>query len=217
MSLAEKRGLPEHYFLSCARFVEKKNLSTLVQAYAGYRDRAEAGRWPLVLVGDGPLRERLEEQVRTLGLTEHVHFPGFQQYEDLPAYYGRADAFILPSRYEQWGLVVNEAMAAGLPVLVSENCGCAPDLVAEGENGWTFAPDDPENLAQLMHRISGADVDRTAMGRASRNRIRAWSPDTFAQNMTAAAETARQQDLPSLTPIDRLLLRALVHKVLLSG
>lgn len=215
--LRNELGLPDRYFMCCARFVEKKNLSMLVRAYARYRKRVGTAAWKLVLVGDGPLRESLEQEVRALGLGRDVSFPGFQTYEDLPAYYGLADAFVLPSRYEQWGLVVNEAMASGLLVLVSENCGCAPDLVAEGENGWTFAPEEPETLAQLMGHVSGEDIDRGAMGRASRDRIRAWSPDTFAENMTTAAETARQQDKPSLALIDRFLLRALVHKVLLSG
>lgn len=213
----ERLNLPERYFLTCCRFIEEKNLPMLLRAYAGYRDRIGSSPWPLVIVGDGPQRDVLVAEVQRLGLEAHVYFPGFKQYEELPAYYGHADAFILPSKYEQWGLVVNEAMAAGLPVLVSEACGCAPDLVVEGENGWTFSPDDPDALAQLMSRMSGADLDREAMGRASRNRIQEWSPETFAQNMSAAAEVARRQDVRSLSWPDRLLLRTLTYKVTLAG
>ncbi|MCS3937292.1 glycosyltransferase involved in cell wall biosynthesis [Salinibacter ruber] len=214
---SEEHGFPAHYFLSCARFVEKKNLPMLVRAYARYRDQISTTGWPLVIVGDGPQRDAIDAEVQRLDLREHVYFPGFKQYDELPAYYGRADAFILPSKYEQWGLVVNEAMAAGLPVLVSERCGCAPDLVAEGENGWTFAPDAPGELAQLMTRISEENIDCTALGQASRERIQAWSPETFAASMTEAVRIARQQNVSSLSPVDRVLLRALAYKATLTG
>jgi 1,2-diacylglycerol 3-alpha-glucosyltransferase len=94
----------------------------------------------LVVCGDGDLRPRLHALARELGLEQRVHWPGFVQYPDLPVYYALADAFILASTIEPWGLVVNEAMACGLPVLVSDRCGCAPDLVPEGQNGFTFKP-----------------------------------------------------------------------------
>src|ERR1035441_2045622 len=156
-------ALPERYFLASARFVEKKNLARLIQAYARYRTLCEDQRpqtagsqdssdtalssspvvpWSLVLLGDGPLRSALNSQLSTLNLHSHVLLPGFKQYPDLPVYYGLASAFIHASTTEQWGLVVNEAMASGLPVLVSNRCGCATDLVQEGSNGFTFEPVD---------------------------------------------------------------------------
>jgi glycosyltransferase involved in cell wall biosynthesis len=83
-----------------------------------------------------------------------VLFPGFRKGKELGTYYGLASCFILPSLQEQWGLVVNEAMAAGLPVLVSQTSGCAPDLVQEGVNGFTFDPTNPMQLAELMEKIA---------------------------------------------------------------
>src|SRR5206468_501416 len=100
--------------------------------YARYRMAAGPGAWSLVVLGDGVLRGDLEQLRTELNLGDHVLFPGFKQYDELPAYYGLATAFIHASMVEPWGLVVNEAMAAGLPVLVSARCGCAWDLVEEG-------------------------------------------------------------------------------------
>ena len=106
--------------------------------------------WSLVLLGDGPLKSDLCRLISDLRLDACVHLPGFKQYHELPVYYGLASAFVHASTTEQWGLVVNEAMASGLPVLVSNRCGCAQDLVKEGVNGFTFDPCNVEQLAQLM-------------------------------------------------------------------
>ena len=134
--------MPENYFLASARFIEKKNLSTLIEAYAEYRRRSSAfakatadkeiagkRRGTSCFLGDGPLRETLNSQLSTLNLHEHVHLPGFKPYDELPVYYALANAFVHASTTEQWGLVVNEAIASGLPVIVSDRCGCAPELV----------------------------------------------------------------------------------------
>ena len=201
-------NVPESYFLTCCRFVEKKNLPFLLRAYAQYHAQSAAPR-SLVLVGDGPKREALEHQARDLGIAAHVQMPGFKQYDELPSFYGLADAFIQPSIREQWGLVVNEAMAAGLPVLVSKACGCAPDLVAEGENGYTFDPTNAETLATLLGEMSGAACNPAAMGEESRRRIAEWTPAVFAEQMTAAARAAQSASPPSLRWSDSLLLRGL--------
>ncbi|MCS4122716.1 glycosyltransferase [Salinibacter ruber] len=210
--LRAEHELPAKFFLSCCRFVEKKNLFRLVEAYAAYADRADSRPWALFLVGDGPQREDLESQVETLGVASHVQFAGFRQYDELPLYYGLASAFVHASTQEQWGLVVNEAMAAGLPVLVSERCGCAPDLVAGGENGFTFDPYDTDELADLFCRVAQGGVDLETMGAESRRIIRDWSPQTFADRLGAAAQQAAQGSTPSLAWADTFLLRSLVQK-----
>jgi glycosyltransferase involved in cell wall biosynthesis len=117
---------------------------------------------------------------------------GFKQPKDIANYFSNAICLILPSIYETWGLVVNEAMAAGLPVLVSRACGCAPDLVQEGINGFTFDPYDVDGLARLMVRMSSGEVDLQAMGRASRKIIADWTPEVFAENLFKALEAARE-------------------------
>ena len=143
-------ALPARYFLASARLIEKKNLPRLIDAYARYRSLARNEPWDLVLLGDGPLRPALCSQLHALGLDASVHLPGFIQYEELPVYYGLAETFVHASTTEQWGLVVNEAMASGLPVLVSNRCGCASDLVKEGENGIIFDPYKTDVIAWVM-------------------------------------------------------------------
>jgi glycosyltransferase involved in cell wall biosynthesis len=129
------------------------------------------------------------------------------QYDTLPAYYGLASAFILPSVIEPWGLVVNEAMAAGLPVLVSERCGCAQDLVQRGRNGFTFDPCDIEDQASLMLRLSSMpETQRSAMGLASQEIISRWTPELFAQNLEKAAQAARTAPRRSVSVLDRVIL-----------
>ena len=169
--------------------------------------------WHLVLLGDGPLRAELCRLISDLGLQDSVLLPGFKQYPDLPAYYGLANAFILPSVSETWGLVVNEAMASGLPVLVSNRCGCAPDLVQEGVNGWTFDPCNTDQLADLMLRLSQAPKQRLEeMGAASRRIIQDWGVERFATGLKAAVDKALEVGPKRASVFDRLLLRLLMMR-----
>lgn len=211
-ALRLRHGLPARYLLASNRFIEKKNLLRLLDAYATYVERLGAAAWDLVLLGDGPMKVVLTDQVARLGLIERVQFPGFKQYDELPAFYGLAAAFIQASTTEQWGLVVNEAMASGLPVLVSKRCGCAPDLVKNGINGFTFDPYDTEDLIARMLQISGDKCDLTAMGQASREIIRGWSPETFATNMLKAADTAMTATRRRAGWLDRTLLWMLMRR-----
>ncbi len=184
--------LPEaarrRYFLASCRFIPKKNLARLLEAYALFRRDREGDPtdWPLVLLGDGELRSALEEQRDSLGLAAHIHLPGFRQYEELPVYYGSAGCFVHASTTEQWGLVVNEAMAAGLPVIVSDRSGCCPVLVRDGINGYSFAPDDIDALATAMRAIASRP-DHETMRQASRALIAEWGPDRFGEGMAGAA------------------------------
>ena len=186
-----KLNTPRRYWLCCARFVRRKNLETLIEAFAAYRVRAGTAAWDLVLIGDGPLALKLAAASRGLGIEENVRMPGFVQYPVLPAYYGLASAFVLPSVVEPWGLVVNEAMAAGLPVLVSSACGCAPDLVREGVNGFSFDPRDPGALADAMLRLA-VNSSVADMGRASRTIVASYTPESFAVAMERAVDLARR-------------------------
>lgn len=118
-----------------------------------------------------------------------VHFYGFSQIRDNPVFYALASAFVLPSSMEEWGLVVNEAMAAGLPVIVSKNAGCAENLVVEGRNGFTFDPQSAEELAQILERL--ADSSRaSSMGAQSFRIISDWGCDRFGSGAISAALSA---------------------------
>jgi 1,2-diacylglycerol 3-alpha-glucosyltransferase len=208
-------NLPERFFLASARFIPKKNLGNLLNAYAAYRaeSRATDSCWDLVVLGDGPDRPMLESLRDRLALEEAVHFPGFKQYNELPPYYALAAAFIHPSSVEPWGLVVNEAMAASLPVLVSNRCGCAQSLVCEGENGQTFDPHDPASMAKCMLAMSQASEGaRTAMGRRSTEIIADFGPETFADGLRRAAMVAMGPRPKSPGLADILLLKSLVMK-----
>jgi glycosyltransferase involved in cell wall biosynthesis len=142
-----------------------------------------------------------------------VVLPGFIQYDALPAYYGLAGAFVHASTTEQWGLVVNEAMASGLPVIVSKRCGCVPDLVQDGVNGFSFDPYDVEALASLMQRVAAmADEQRRTMGEAGRRIIADWGPERFADGLMQAVEVARRRPPSRASWLDRSLLWALVHR-----
>ena len=217
-SLRSRLGLPVKYFLASARFVEKKNLFRLIQAFGRYRVLAgksgvgnpELENWSLVLLGDGPLKSDLQKFISELGLQASVQLPGFKQYDELPAYFGLASAFVHASTTEQWGLVVNEAMAAGLPVLVSNRCGCALDLVKDGVNGFTFDPGDTETLANLMFRLADGQFPIAEYGIASQRLVSTWGPERFATGLRDAVAVALKNPRPRAGIIDRLLLRLML-------
>src|ERR1019366_9028278 len=108
---------------------------------------------------------------------------------------------------------LHDALPIWLPVLVSNRCGCAPDLVQEGRNGFTFDPYETEELARLMLRVSSMSEDeRAAMGQASREIISRWTPEAFATNLMKAAEVAMAAPRPKATVFDKALLWALIHR-----
>lgn len=204
-------------FMCACRLIEIKNLDRLVEAYAMYRGMAAANGldkvWDLVIVGSGPQQGVLEETIRRLGLDEHVHLPGVMTYEEMPAWYAGADAFVLPSLSEPWGLVVNEAMACGLPVLVSRCCGSAASLVQHGVNGYTFEPTDVRGLADMMQRIAALPSDAlTTMGEKSRQMVDAWGPERFAEEMRLAVKKALEVRACRPSLVNRMLLKLLILK-----
>jgi glycosyltransferase involved in cell wall biosynthesis len=164
-------------------------------------------------LGDGELRSSIMSRIARLDLVEDIRLPGFKQYGELPIYYGLASAFVHASTSEQWGLVVNEAMASGLPVLVSKRCGCAPDLVEDGLNGFTFDPCDVEELAGLMQHVAAmTDEQRHAMGHASRLIVADWGPERFADGLMQAVRVAMSRPPPTASSFDRALLWSLAHR-----
>ncbi len=189
-SLRAALGLPPRYFIFVGRFIERKGITTLLDAYRRYAALAPKNEWGLVLIGEGDEQQRHKEQMKNF---PDVKFIGSRFSEELCRYYGLASAFILPSAIETWGLVVNEAMASYLPVLVSKGCGAGRALVEEGQNGWTFDVGDAEKLSQLMLRMSNMPPDRLcAMSARSKEIIANWSLDTFADSLIAAASLPRR-------------------------
>jgi 1,2-diacylglycerol 3-alpha-glucosyltransferase len=211
--LRRKYRLPEKYFLASARFVPKKNLRRLIESYAFYRSQTGLNYWKLVLLGDGPLLTELVSLRHQLDLANDVLLPGFIQYRKLPPYYALADVFVHASSTEQWGLVVNEAMAAGLPVIVSNRCGCVPELVAEGKNGFTFDPESVKSLGKLMVEMSRLPERRLGeMGVESERIIAGFTPTHFAKGAQRAIEVAKATPSRGLSPFRLLLLKALTYR-----
>lgn len=207
--LRAEYNLPERFFLCCVRLVPKKNLQSLIDAYALYRASVGAKAWDLVIVGPGPLEQRLSDEITERGLQQAVYLLGARPYAALPTLYALAETLILASTTEQWGLVVNEAMATGLPVLVSKRCGCHVDLVDDGRNGFIFDPYDVGEMSDAMVRISSHGVDLEGMGRASQEIIAHWGPNRFAEGFEEAFNTALGSPAPRISIFDRVLLRML--------
>jgi 1,2-diacylglycerol 3-alpha-glucosyltransferase len=181
----DRYGLPEKVFLYVGRFSREKNLERLLDAMIEYRRRAGARAWGLLLVGSGPEGPSLERRVRSMA---GVAITGFKQIDELPQVYAAAHALILPSVSEPWGLVINEAMAAGLPVLVSDRAGAALDLVFPGINGYIFNPLSQRDMVDAMCRLSSDEVDREAMARASRRIIAGYTPETWSTALADCIE-----------------------------
>ncbi len=212
--MRRRLGLPKNFFLSLGRLVEEKNLGALVEAFALVDQQPGPEAHHLVFVGSGPVERDLWAlaQQRGLPVIYHatgregetrydahlpsVHFYGFRQVEQNPTFYALAKAFVLPSFAEPWGLVVNEAMACGLGVIVAATAGCAEDLVKPGENGFLFPPESPIDLAERLRLFVRTPEIAQKFGEASRRIIGRWGCDNFARNALNAAARALDQALP---------------------
>lgn len=177
------------YFLASARFIEKKNLIRLLDGYAEFRKHRtdDIADWPLVLLGDGELRGSIEAAIRRHGLQQHVHLPGFLQIDALPRYYGTAGAFVHASTTEQWGLVINEAMAAGMPVASSVRCGATQYLIEDGITGFSFDPFDVSDITRGLIALSELPAGSPLLA-AAQARVDELSPDNFGANLARTAE-----------------------------
>jgi glycosyltransferase involved in cell wall biosynthesis len=198
------------YFLASNRFIKRKNLVRLVEAYFSYIqqstiDNQQSTIWNLCLLGDGELKGALIELCQQLELSivesapwelqlptasgqlPTVYFPGFCQIEALPKFYACAACFIHPALEEPWGLVINEAMASGLPILSGDNVGAAEELVDDGVNGWKFDASDVESIADCLSKVAALDAaHRMAMGAASAKILQERCPtEAFGRGLAA--------------------------------
>ena len=208
LAFSQQHQLPQRYILSVNRFVAQKNLSGLLRAFAHYVAQGQAGALNLVIAGDGPLRNELIDLIDELGLQEVVFLIGKVAYADLPMLYASAEAFVITSNShaETWGLTVNEAMAAGLPVFVSSSCGCCEDLVEDGINGWVFNANNTEALALHFDAIGRGRYPLAAMGESSQRIIQQWGLERHAQNFwKAVSYAAARSRAPSM--LSRVALR----------
>jgi 1,2-diacylglycerol 3-alpha-glucosyltransferase len=191
LQLRATLDLPPRYFLYVGRLVKEKGLFDLLRAYARLDAdlRSEVG---LVLAGNGVDQVELMEEASRIG-PGAIRFVGFVHREDLPTLYALADSVLLPTHSDPWGLVVNEAMSCGRPVVVTSVAGCASDLVKDGWNGCVVSPGNIPQLSAAMARLAGDSELRRQMGIRSREMIQAFSPDCWADGIANAMSVVRRR------------------------
>ena len=182
--IRQRLAIPEQAFviLYCGKLVRWKRPADLLHAFASLVERCShtAGSAYLLFAGDGALRRALEAQAHALNLTDQVRFLGYANYAELPEVYAASDLLVLPSEHEAWGVVVNEAMACGVPAVVSDRVGARMDLVISGETGDFFPVADVPALSAILSRRFVNHDETRKMGEAARRRIASWS---YAENV----------------------------------
>jgi len=171
--------------LFASKLQSRKHCDHLIEAY---RRLAPVGGEPepyLVIVGDGEERAALERQAAAIGLST-IRFCGFRNQSELPRFFDLATVFVLPSRHEPWGLIVNEVMNAARPVIVSSDVGCGPDLVEDGANGCIYPVGDIDALTTALRRVLKSPETAHAMGQRAFERIQRWSFEQDVQGLRQA-------------------------------
>jgi glycosyltransferase involved in cell wall biosynthesis len=174
--------------LYCAKLQRWKRPEDLLEAFS----RANVPGSYLVFAGDGPLRAPLEKLAKNLGITERVRFLGFVNQTGLPGVYVASDLLVLPSDYEPFGVVVNEAMLCGCPAVVSDRVGAKHDLVREGETGRVFPCGDIEALANILRSLLGERSQLERFSEAAKERMKTWTPEINAEAFVHAIRFALQ-------------------------
>jgi len=169
----EENGWGQRYLLLyVGRLTPVKGVDVLIEAVRRISEtRPDIG---LLIVGQGPERQALEKRAKGL---PQIFFLGFRDWGDLPRFYAAADLFVLPSRREPWGLVVNEAMASGLPVIATQKVGAAQDLIIEGQSGYLVPVNDAEAMAVTIDRACQSVERLRAMGELAQQLIASWNYD----------------------------------------
>jgi glycosyltransferase involved in cell wall biosynthesis len=182
-------SLFKNYFLFVGRFIEKKGIEDLIASYSAYRTAVE-DPWDLVCVGAGPDMDATRKRAADM---EGIQIVGPRHDDTLCVHYALASVLVVPSRCDQWCLVINEGLASGLPVIASRGCGAAQTLVREGENGWIFDPGDTSELSAVMQRASTLPSEGLRrMGDRSRAIVAEWSLDRFAEGVLEALKISRR-------------------------
>lgn len=175
--------------LFASKLLPRKGATDLLEAYVGLSpDGRQEPRPYLLLVGDGDDGPALRARTQALGW-QSIRFLGFRNQTELPAFFDLCDVFVLPSRKEPWGLVVNEVMNAAKPVIVSDEVGCALDLVIDGENGYVVPAGDVTVLTQRLEAVTSSPALASRMGAASLARVSEWGIEGAVAGLVTALET----------------------------
>ena len=179
--------------LFASKLQERKHADHLLDAYSKFiSDRAPQDQSYLIIVGDGEQRTKLEAQAAELKL-DGVRFAGFRNQSELPRFFQLADVFVLPSRHEPWGLIVNEAMACGCAVIVSSDVGSHSDLVTDGVEGYIFPVGDIAALTDALRRVFDSRDTAARMGEKARKRVAFWTFEEDVQGLRAALATVTRK------------------------
>jgi glycosyltransferase involved in cell wall biosynthesis len=175
--------------LFASKLRRQKNCHDLLNAYKNLVNSWDNGLLPyLLIVGDGEERTALEEQALINELGD-VRFCGFRNQSELPRFFDISTVFVLPARHEAWGLVVNEAMNAAKPVIISNDLGCQPDLVTNGAQGYAFPAGDVNALTEALRQILATPKIAKAAGQRALEKIRTWS---FEENVHGLRQAIAQ-------------------------
>ena len=178
-ALRKQYDLPEDaiVILYCGRLSSEKGTMDLIEAYQSVSHPRKA----LVIVGDGILRNRMQQFAESHNI-DSIHFLGFKRRDEIGQFYALADFLVLPSHKETWGIVINEALCFGLPVIVSDQVGAGVDLVVPEQNGHIFPAGDVAALTDRMNKLMELPVEnRKKMGEKSREMILKWSDRDLAK------------------------------------
>ena len=175
----------KHVALYCGNLLDLKGVGDLIEAFA----RVDRGHdVTLLLVGSGKDEAKYRQRVQGLGIDDRVVFAGFVSRDEVPRYYAMSDVLVLPSRSEVWGLVINEALACGVPVIATDACGAAPDLIQDNVNGFVVPARNVDALAVGIARFFAAPQHHAAMREAARTSI---APFTIARAADAYVDAVR--------------------------
>ncbi|NBB30771.1 glycosyltransferase family 4 protein [Cellulophaga sp. BC115SP] len=177
----QNQQLKKYNLIFVGRLISFKNLSFLIKAF-GLAKSKLSNEWGLIILGDGEDKAKLENLTKEQNVEDINFFPGVG-WQEVPRYLALADVLVLPSYSEPWGLVVNEAMACAMPVIVSENCGCAADIVKDGINGFTFNPYDINHFEEILIAVMNDITKLEKMGKESERIIAEYTPQKVAEEM----------------------------------
>jgi glycosyltransferase involved in cell wall biosynthesis len=190
--------------LFASKMQTRKHCNDLIEAYA--RLAPAPGQEPepyLLLVGDGEERSALERQALATGL-KSIRFCGFRNQSELPRFFDLASVFVLPSRHEPWGLIVNEVMNAARPVIVTNDCGCHPDLITDGVEGFVYPVRDVDALEHSLRRMFATPQTAVEMGRRALRRINLWSFEQDISGLKAALQHVTHKVASASSPVEQV-------------
>lgn len=206
--LTNINNIYSNYFINVGRQIPCKNLMTLLKAYLKYSTSVGfVNAINLLMIGDGSDQPELKAFIKNNGLTHKVKFLPFKTQDELVGLYQNAQALCMPSQQETWGLVINEALAAGCPVFASNQCGASNVLIKTGINGYKFDCHDVDALAEIMlqyHNLT--DQERLEMRKNCKNIISAWGLDRFSSSLLQAIDYVTSHNKRTSTIVSKLII-----------